>query len=199
MLRFALDDGDNGQFWFCCHAIYCHRYSCLSLWDLMFTFSDILFQHNMPKQYTCKRSKPKNIALKYKDKDKVLRENIWLLLVSYLQENTQTRYSYISTFLCKSVTFELLFFLNFKCYFPNFCSSVSSAENLPQDKSPHSSSASHRTVPLRPSGASLSERPSVHKPKTGEVGGFISPLQGMQALSRITKNTDSKPVVFCHS
>lgn len=70
--------------------------------------------------------------------------------------------------------------------------SVSSAENLPQDKSPHSSSASHRTVPLRPSGASLSERPSVHKPKTGEVGGFISPLQGMQALSRITKNTDKK-------
>lgn len=72
----------------------------------MFTFSDILFQHNIPKQYTRKRSKPKNIALKYKDKDKVLRENIWILLVSYLQENTQTRYFYIS----KSVTFVLLFF-----------------------------------------------------------------------------------------
>lgn len=43
---------------------------------LMFTFSNILFQHNMPKQYTCKPSKPKNIALKYKDKDKVLKENI---------------------------------------------------------------------------------------------------------------------------
>lgn len=43
---------------------------------LMFTFSNILFQHNMPKQYTCKPSNPNNIALKYKDKDKVLKENI---------------------------------------------------------------------------------------------------------------------------
>lgn len=66
----------------------------------------------MPKQYTCKPSKPKNIALKYKDKDKVLKENIWILLVSYLQENTQTRYFYISAFvqICDFWAFIYLFF-----------------------------------------------------------------------------------------
>lgn len=35
--------------------------------------------------------------------------------------------------------------------------------------------------------------------KTGEVAGSISPLQGMQTLSRNTKNTDSKPLAFCLS